>query len=104
MRYLIALVAALLVAVARHRPPKPNAAARRHRRGSNGTTVGACGKRVLAESVRGERAEAGSEAAADAADVLPPPPADMPCGPAPARFNPTEKVRADFPVSFPIDI
>ena len=27
-----------------------------------------------------------------------------PAGPSPQRFNPTEKVRADFPVSFPIDI
>jgi hypothetical protein len=36
---------------------------------------------------------------------MPPLPADaLPSGPPPARFNPTEKVRADFPVSFPIDI
>ena len=59
-------------------------------------------------------APAGEEPAADAADasaadeeeeVLPPLPADAaPAGPPPARFNPTEKVRADFPVSFPIDI
>ena len=38
-------------------------------------------------------------------ETLPPLPADaIPAGPPPARFNPTEKVRADFPVSFPIDI
>jgi hypothetical protein len=38
-------------------------------------------------------------------EELPPLPADAaPAGPPPARFNPTEKVRADFPVSFPIDI
>lgn len=38
-------------------------------------------------------------------ETLPPLPADaVPAGPPPARFNPTEKVRADFPVSFPIDI
>ncbi|HEX9708281.1 MAG TPA: hypothetical protein VGA24_11650 [Steroidobacteraceae bacterium] len=38
-------------------------------------------------------------------ETLPPLPADAaPAGPPPARFNPTEKVRADFPVSFPIDI
>ncbi len=37
--------------------------------------------------------------------TLPPLPADtVPSGPPPQRFNPTEKVRADFPVSFPIDI
>ncbi len=38
-------------------------------------------------------------------EALPPlPPDAVPSGPPPARFNPTEKVRADFPVSFPIDI
>lgn len=38
-------------------------------------------------------------------EALPPLPADtVPSGPPPQRFNPTEKVRADFPVSFPIDI
>ena len=38
-------------------------------------------------------------------EELPPLPTDAaPAGPPPARFNPTEKVRADFPVSFPIDI
>ena len=29
---------------------------------------------------------------------------EAPAEPPPQRFNPTEKVRADFPVSFPIDI
>jgi 2-oxoglutarate dehydrogenase E2 component (dihydrolipoamide succinyltransferase) len=44
-------------------------------------------------------------AAAEAEEELPPLPADAaPAGPPPARFTPTEKVRADFPVSFPIDI
>jgi len=38
-------------------------------------------------------------------EELPPLPPDAePVGPSPQRFNPTEKVRADFPVSFPIDI
>lgn len=38
-------------------------------------------------------------------EQLPPlPPGTRPPGPTPQRFNPTEKVRADFPVSFPIDI
>ena len=38
-------------------------------------------------------------------EQLPPLPAGTrPMGPTPQRFNPTEKVRADFPVSFPIDI
>jgi hypothetical protein len=38
-------------------------------------------------------------------EELPPlPPDTVQSGPPPSRFNPTEKVRADFPVSFPIDI
>jgi hypothetical protein len=38
-------------------------------------------------------------------EELPPlPPDAAAAGPSPQRFNPTEKVRADFPVSFPIDI
>ena len=51
-------------------------------------------------AAKGETApEAGDE------ETLPPLPASTePSGPPPQRFNPTEKVRADFPVSFPIDI
>jgi hypothetical protein len=65
-----------------------------------------------------EPAPAGEEKASDAGEIapvpaaeeegeetLPPlPPDTVPVGPPPQRFNPTEKVRADFPVSFPIDI
>jgi cytoskeletal protein RodZ len=52
-----------------------------------------------------EQEAAAKAAAAEEEEVLPPLPADAtPSGPPPARFNPTEKVRADFPVSFPIDI
>src|SRR5687768_8696980 len=41
----------------------------------------------------------------DGEEQLPPlPDTTQPSGPPPQRFNPTEKVRADFPVSFPIDI
>ena len=43
-----------------------------------------------------------SEPAADAAPSQASPPA--PAGKSPARFEPTEKVRADFDVSFPVDI
>lgn len=44
-------------------------------------------------------------AAAGDSEQLPPlPPEAETAGPSPERFNPTEKVRADFPVSFPIDI
>ena len=47
-----------------------------------------------------------SPAAEEELEELPPlPPADAAdAGPPPQRFTPTEKVRADFPVSFPIDI
>jgi len=46
-----------------------------------------------------------TEESAPAEEELPPlPPDAAPAGPSPERFNPTEKVRADFPVSFPIDI
>ncbi len=38
-------------------------------------------------------------------EELPPlPPEAVDAGPPPQRFTPTEKVRADFPVSYPIDI
>lgn len=44
-------------------------------------------------------------AAPEADETLPPLPAGVrQTGPTPQRFDPTEKVRADFPVSFPIDI
>ncbi len=43
-------------------------------------------------------------APAEDEEELPPlPPDTVPAGPPPARFDPSEKVRADFPVSFPID-
>lgn len=60
-----------------------------------------------AESKTPADADAGREQAAEAGseEELPPlPAAAAPSGPPPQRFNPTEKVRADFPVSFPIDI
>jgi len=45
-------------------------------------------------------AAAGKDAAPAAKPTNPP----APTGSSPARFEPTEKVRADFDVSFPIDI
>lgn len=52
-----------------------------------------------------QEAEPGAPEAAEDDEELPPlPPEDAAAGPSPQRFNPTEKVRADFPVSFPIDI
>lgn len=59
-----------------------------------------------AEKPADDAAKPAATAPADADDEeLPPlPPDAVPAGPPPQRFNPTEKVRADFPVSFPIDI
>jgi hypothetical protein len=59
-----------------------------------------------AEKPAGDAAKPDATAPADAdEEELPPlPPDAVPAGPPPQRFNPTEKVRADFPVSFPIDI
>lgn len=57
------------------------------------------------EESSAEGTDAAPAEAAEEEETLPPLPADaVPAGPPPARFNPTEKVRADFPVSFPIDI
>lgn len=67
-------------------------------------------KQEPAQQEPAPEAEAGDESAppeepAAEDDELPPlPPDAAPAGPSPQRFNPTEKVRADFPVSFPIDI
>jgi hypothetical protein len=49
------------------------------------------------QAAGGGKAEGGNED-----ETLPPPPPGI--GPTPQRFNPSEKVRADFPVSFPVDI
>jgi len=103
MRYFIVLLAAMLATVALAiDPPKPPTAP--------ATTAPATTARPPATErpdIADDSKEAAAKAEAEAEDneVLPPLPADMtPAGPPPARFNPTEKVRADFPVSFPIDI
>jgi hypothetical protein len=57
-----------------------------------------------AEAEPEEESVPAEEPAADAEELPPLPPETAPPGPSPQRFNPTEKVRADFPVSFPIDI
>jgi hypothetical protein len=58
-------------------------------------------ERVPAEE---SAAEEEDEPATEEEELPPLPPEVAPAGPSPERFNPTEKVRADFPVSFPIDI
>lgn len=89
MRSFILLLAAMLTTAAfAIDPPKP-----------------AAERPDIADDAKEAAAKAEAEARAEEDEVLPPLPADMvPAGPPPARFNPTEKVRADFPVSFPIDI
>jgi hypothetical protein len=52
----------------------------------------------------GDETPPAQEPAAEGDELPPLPPDVAPAGPSPQRFNPTEKVRADFPVSFPIDI
>jgi hypothetical protein len=57
------------------------------------------GPETEAEAAKGEAVKRPPAAEADATEKTPPPK-----GPSPNRFEPTEKVRADFDVSFPIDI
>jgi hypothetical protein len=45
-----------------------------------------------------------TEPAAEEETLPPLPPDARRTGPTPQRFDPTEEVRADFPVSFPSDI
>lgn len=116
MRYLILLLAAMLTTNALAiDPPKPQTPAATTNPATTppvpATTAPPPAERPdIADDEKEAAAKeaAAKEAAEDAAvdaEVLPPLPADMvPSGPPPARFNPTEKVRADFPVSFPIDI
>jgi len=49
-------------------------------------------------------ADTGPPSPPTAAPTSAPPDAKRPVGPTPGRFEPTEKVRADFDVAFPIDI
>jgi len=49
-------------------------------------------------------ADEGPPAPPAAAPTTAPPDPKRPVGPTPGRFEPTEKVRADFDVAFPIDI
>jgi hypothetical protein len=51
-----------------------------------------------------ESADEGQPALPAAAPTTAPSDSKRPVGPTPGRFEPTEKVRADFDVAFPIDI
>ena len=90
MRKLLALTAFLLVIAAAAIEPPQNPA-------------GAPPKQEPAKQEPANPAPESTEPEEE--EELPPLPPDLePAGPSPQRFNPTEKVRADFPVSFPIDI
>lgn len=115
MRYFIVVLAALLTTAALAiDPPKPQAppATTAPATTAPATTapLPAAQRPDIADSEKVAAAkEAAAKAAADAKaaedEVLPPLPPDLvPAGPPPRLFTPTEKVRADFPVSFPIDI
>jgi len=105
MRYFIAVMAVLLISAAwAIDPPRPQAPPP-----STPTAQGQAEPAPVPAAERPDIEQAEKAAAAEAEpeveETLPPLPADLvPAGPPPARFNPTEKVRADFPVSFPIDI
>ena len=96
MRYLIALAASLVVLVASAiEAPKPATPPAK-------PPAEQTAEKPAAPAPKAEQPQAAAE---EEEEELPPLPADAaPAGPPPARFNPTEKVRADFPVSFPIDI
>jgi len=116
MRYFILMLAGLLTTVALAiDPPKPptapaTPATKDQPVEQTSTPPPASARPDIADDERAAAAKeaAAKQAAEDAAvdaEQLPPLPADAAsAGPPAARFNPTEKVRADFPVSFPIDI
>jgi hypothetical protein len=72
-------------------PPRPAAEAEATTEGTESTEG--------ADAAKGEAVKPPAATGPDAAGKAPPPK-----GPSPNRFEPTEKVRADFDVSFPIDI
>jgi hypothetical protein len=94
MRHSILLIAALLTTSALAiDPPRPQ------------TAPPAAEREDIADADKEAAARTSPDQTEEEDEVLPPLPDNMtPAGPPPARFNPTEKVRADFPVSFPIDI
>jgi hypothetical protein len=108
MKWLIAIAASLLVLVASAieapkpapgtPPPKEEAAKDEP---AEKTPAAPAEEETPGDAAKAPDADAPEEAE----EQLPPlPPDAVPAGPPPGRFNPTEKVRADFPVSFPIDI
>jgi hypothetical protein len=102
MRYPIALVIALFVSASGAiEPPKQDKPPP-----STATPPSAPEQEPVPETTPPAGAQPAEAPAAEEEEeeTLPPLPADTAPGPSPTRFTPTEKVRADFPVSFPIDI
>ena len=111
MRKLLALTASLLViAAAAIEPPQNPAGAPPTQEPAKQEPAQQEPAKPSPEPAQEPAAEKPSAPATESAEPeeeeeLPPLPPDLePPGPSPQRFNPTEKVRADFPVSFPIDI
>ncbi len=109
MKWLIAIAASSLVLVAsaiEAPKPVPGAAAPKEEPANTDQPAEKAPTAPAEEETTGDAAQTpDAEAPEEVEEELPPlPPDAVPSGPPPARFNPTEKVRADFPVSFPIDI
>lgn len=107
MKRLVALAAALVViGAAAIEPPKPASPVVQPAEQPPTPASPEDEKDTEAEDPAAQPGQAPApEAEDEEEEALPPLPADAaPAGPPPQRFNPTEKVRADFPVSFPIDI
>jgi hypothetical protein len=116
MRWILALAASSMVLVASAIEPPKNAPAPAKPPAKEEPATPAPSDAPPAEPAGGRAAGDADKPAADAGQTpgtpsqdddeqLPPlPPDTVPSGPPPQRFTPSEKVRADFPVSFPIDI
>lgn len=110
MRWLIAMAASSLVLVASAiEAPKPAPGTPPSKeepaKDQPAETPSPSKEEPAKEETAGDANTPDTGAPEEAEEELPPlPPDTVPSGPPPTRFNPTEKVRADFPVSFPIDI
>ena len=106
MRKLLAMTASLLViAAAAIEPPQNPAGAPPKQEPAKQEPATPAPEPAQDPAAERPSAPAPETAAPEEEEELPPLPPDLePTGPPPQRFNPTEKVRADFPVSFPIDI
>ena len=104
MKWLIAMLASMTVLVASAiEPPKP--APKAPAKEAPAPEAPATDEPATAAPSGDAAKPAEAPAPEPEEEELPPlPPDTVPSGPPPQRFNPTEKVRADFPVSFPIDI